>query len=116
MQQIASIVQSVNSARSYWRPETQSAIGATSTEQSPFIDVELAITGRHSVASWDAVVVVARCAHPGRRFLLRTGPSDLSLKPNDRIRVIDAHVTVPEDLAEPGVGTLGAPSEVFVVT
>jgi hypothetical protein len=81
----------------YWKPETQAAIGAALMEPSAFMDVELAIAGRHGAASWDGVVGASRSAAPGRKLLLRTGHTELSLKPNDRVRVIDAHVTVPDD-------------------
>jgi len=99
----------------YWRSHTQSRLGAAQTEQSAFMDIELAITGRHGAASWDGSVVVSRVTTPGRRLLLRTAQADLSLRPSDRVRVVDAHVAIPDDATEPGIATLGARSEVFVV-
>jgi hypothetical protein len=34
---------------------------------------------------------------------------------DDRVRILDAHLTVPENEADPGVATLGAFSEVFLI-
>jgi hypothetical protein len=99
----------------YWRSDIQSMLGAAKTEHPAFMDIELSVTGRHGAASWDGTVVVSRLTTPGRRFLLRTAQADLSLRPNDHVRVIDAHVTIPDDATEPGIATLGARSEMFVV-
>jgi hypothetical protein len=99
----------------YWTPETQRAIAAPLMKEPSFADIELAITGRHGPTSWDCVVVASSLAKVGRRVVLRTAPPGLSLKPNDRVRVIDAHMSIPVDEIEPGIATLGALSEVFIV-
>jgi hypothetical protein len=99
----------------YWKPDTQRAIGATLTDASPFIDVELVVRGRHGPASWDCSVTTSRLGRAGEAILLRTRSSDPDLRRDSRVRVLDAHTSPPTQDGEPSIVTLGASSEMFVV-
>jgi hypothetical protein len=99
----------------YWKPDTQRAMGGTLPDASTFIDVELAVSGRHGPASWDCSVVSSRLNRTGERVLLRTRPSDPDFGRDSRVRVLDAHTSLPNQDGDPSIVTLGASSEVFVV-
>jgi hypothetical protein len=98
----------------YWTPETQRRI-AHEVEVRPFGDAEVRITGRHGPSSWDARVEALRDFDPGKVAVIRAS-GGLELRPGDRIRVLDAAVTVDdEDDSQPVVITLGAQSEIYAV-
>lgn len=99
----------------YWTTETQRVLGEQAPNQR-FADFELIIIGRHGPSSWDAVVELSRGLPAGKRVLLRTN-GDIQFCDNDRIRLLDAAVTVSEaDNTQPVVITLGILSEVFAVS
>jgi hypothetical protein len=80
-----------------------------------FGDLEVTVTGRHGPASWDAVAEVSGWLPRGKSVVLRTS-DDLSLHRNQRLRIVDAGITVDEDEAQPAVVTLGALTEIYSVT
>jgi hypothetical protein len=80
-----------------------------------FADIEVTITGRHGPSSWDAQVELSRDAPAGKLALVRT-VGDVELRIGDRVRVLDAAVTVDgEDEAQPVVITLGTLSEAYTL-
>jgi len=86
-----------------------------STDQSSINDVELVVASRHGSSSWDGLLKVGSTNVGDRRVLLRWGGPGPDLAVGDRIRVLDAYLTIPEASAEPVVANLGAQSEVFFV-
>src|SRR5262249_11186319 len=89
----------------YWTPETQRRMAQESGERR-LEDVQVTITGRHGPSSWDARVELSRDVPAGNPAVIRTN-GDLELRPGDRLRVLDAAVTVDEeDHAQPAVITL----------
>ena len=50
----------------------------------------------------------------GKAVVLRTS-DDLSLKRSPRLRIVDAGITVDEDVAQPAVVTVGVLTEVYSV-
>lgn len=98
----------------YWTPETQRRM-AQEREDRRFGDVEVTIIGRHGPSSWDARVVVSRDLEPGKVAVIRAS-SDLELCDGNRLRILDAAVTVDdEDDTQPAVVTLGKLSEIYAV-
>jgi hypothetical protein len=79
-----------------------------------FGDLEVTVTGRHGPASWDAVAEVSGWLPHGKSVVLRTG-DDLSLQRNQRLRIVDAGITVDEDKAQPAVVTVGVLTEIYTV-
>jgi hypothetical protein len=99
----------------YWTAAAQRKIAEGSVGPSQFTDMELSITGRHGPTSWDGIVGVSRVCGDGRHVVLRTESSGPNLKRDDHVRILDAHVVVPEEETEPAVATLTALSELFLV-
>lgn len=98
----------------YWTPETQCRMSKEG-EDRRFGDVAVTITGRHGPSSWDARVEVSRDLDPGKVAVIRAS-GDLELRAGDRLRFLDAAVTVDEeDHSQPAVITLGALSEAYAV-
>jgi hypothetical protein len=79
-----------------------------------FGDLEVTVTGRHGPASWDAVAEVSGWLPHGKSVVLRTS-DDLSLQRNQRLRILDAGITVDDDEAQPAVVTVGALTETYSV-
>lgn len=79
-----------------------------------FGDLEVTVTGRHGPSSWDAVAGVSEWLPQGKSVVLRTN-DDLPLQHNQRLRIIDAGITVDDDEGQPAVVTVGALSEVYSV-
>ena len=79
-----------------------------------FGDLEVTVTGRHGPASWDAVEEVSGWLPHGKSVVLRTS-DDLSLQRNQRLRIVDAGITVDEDEAQPAVVTVGVLTEIYSV-
>ncbi len=98
----------------YWTVEAQRRL-AEGVGDRRFADIEVMITERHGPSSWDAQVVVSGNAPAGKLAVLRTR-GDVEFRIGDRIRVIDAAVTVDgEDMAQPVVITLGVLTETYAV-
>ena len=91
-------------------------LGAQGQQQSDrrFGDLEVTVIGRHGPASWDAVADVSGWLPRGKALVLRTG-DELSLERRQRLRIIDAGITVDEDEAQPAVVTVGVLTEVYSV-
>jgi hypothetical protein len=99
----------------YWdvAMQRQLAVGQVDLR---FGDFQLMIKGRHGPASWDAFVEIARDVAAGAFAILRT-KGDREFQPGDRVRVLDAAITINADQAdEPVVITLGTLSETYAVT
>ena len=79
-----------------------------------FGDLEVTVIGRHGPASWDAVAERSGWLPPGKAVLLRTS-DDLSLQRSQRLRIVDAGITLDEDAAQPAVATVGVLTEVYSV-
>lgn len=79
-----------------------------------FGDLEVTVTGRHGPASWDAVAEVSGWLPHGKSIVLRTS-DDFSLQPSQRLRIVDAGITVDEDEAQPAVVTISALTEIYSV-
>ena len=79
-----------------------------------FGDLEVTVIGRHGPASWDAVADVSGWLPRGKAVVLRTS-DELSLQRSQRLRVIDAGITVDEDEAQPAVATVGVLTEIYSV-
>ena len=73
-------------------------LGAQGQQQSDrrFGDLEVTVIGRHGPASWDAVADVSGWLPRGKALVLRTG-DELSLQRRQRLRIIDAGITVDDD-------------------
>ena len=99
----------------YWNPATQQRLAGERGERSPFGDMELVTTGRHAPTSWDGVMADSRGDANCGRMVLRTDSSVPQFAEDDHVRLLDVHVTIPEDAAESLVATLTALSEVFLV-
>ena len=98
----------------YWTAETQLRMVQVG-EDRRFGDVEVTVTGRHGPSSWDARVELSRDVPAGMPAVIRTS-GDLELRPGDRIRVLDAAVTMDdEDQGQPVVITLSTLSEAYAV-
>lgn len=101
--------------KEYWQAVIQQRIGGEPTNVLKFTDVEMLITDRHGSMSWDGIVVAAtRCAS-GTRIVLRTTNPSLEFRAGDRLRVLDAHLAMPEYESDPSTATMGVFSEVFIV-
>ncbi len=99
----------------YWQPTTERRPSGTN-EETPFMDLEISLVGRHGPSSWDAVEVVSRGPDAGKRVLLRVASTAADLRTGDRVRVLDAHVsTDPDDESQPAVVTMTSLSEIFLV-
>jgi len=80
-----------------------------------YTDVQLTITGRHGPSSWDGSIEIARDVTPGKTALLRT-KGDRQFRAGDRLRVLDAAITINvEDDEQPVVIILGTMSETYAV-
>lgn len=89
------------------------------TEASPFGDLEITLSTQHGPRSWDASANSCRGIAPGQQLLLRC--TDLLIKPHpgDHLRVLNAHVSIPEeDFGDDGptlpILTVGSQTEVFL--
>jgi hypothetical protein len=83
--------------------------------QPVFSDVELKIGRQHGATSWGATVVLSSATRAGKPALLRL-PHPVELRPDTRIRVLDAAVAVdPESDDQPAIVTLGIFSEMFAI-
>lgn len=98
----------------YWLAIKQGRMGEIG--DSVFADVELTVKERRGPSSWDGFVTAAIGRASGTRILLRMAQSGVPrFGPDDHLRVLDAHVLIPQDEAEPSVVTLGLFSETFLV-
>jgi hypothetical protein len=79
-----------------------------------FGDLEVTVIGRHGPASWDAVADRSGWLPRGKAVVLRTS-DDLSFQRSQRLRIVDAGITVDEDGAQPAVVTVGVLTEVYSV-
>jgi len=79
-----------------------------------FGDLEVTVIGRHGPASWDAVSEVSGWLPPGKAVVLRTS-DDMSLQRSQRLRIVDAGITVDDDEAQPAVVTVGVLTEIYSV-
>lgn len=79
-----------------------------------FGDLEVTVIGRHGPASWDAVTDRSGWLPRGKAVVLRTS-DDVSLRRSQRLRIVDAGITVDEDGAQPAVVTVGVLTEVYSV-
>ena len=102
----------------YWTAETQRSFGsARRTDDTPFRDFELTITGRHGPSSWDAILEVSRDVATGRRVVVRAARDGLAVRSGQRIRILDAHVApVRDDDAHPVVATMVSLSEAYIAS
>jgi PD-(D/E)XK nuclease superfamily len=83
---------------------------------SPFGDIEITITRRHGSTSWDATAGTPPNLRPG---LLRSANPSFQLRPGQRIRVLNAHITTPQPAnvdgpEQPSVVTVGETAEMFL--
>jgi hypothetical protein len=83
---------------------------------SPFGDIEITITQRHGSTSWDATVGRPPDLQP---VLLRTANPSFQLRPGQRLRVLNAHMTKPQQQDPggellPSVITTGDATEMFL--
>lgn len=90
--------------------------------EGSFGDVELMISGRHGPSSWDAFTYTGSDATVGVPVLLRIRELPFDLRPQQRVRVLDAYKPAgnsmgmgDEDRDEVAVVTMGARSELFLV-
>jgi hypothetical protein len=89
-----------------------------------FGDVQIKLTGQHGPSSWDGVIESGPKLGGDVAMLLRTGHDHpLSLHPNQRLRLLRVHISMPdgEIAGEPrtestAVVSMGAASEAFVLT
>lgn len=96
----------------YWDVQLETH-GQQQTDRR-FGDLEVTVTGRHGPASWDAVAEVSGWLPHGKSVVLRTS-GDLSLQRHQRLRIVDAGITVDEDEAQPAAVTVGVLSEIYSV-
>jgi len=96
----------------YWNGHL-GLLGQQKTDRR-FGDLEVTVTGRHGPASWDAVANVSGWLPEGKSVVLRTS-DELLLQRNQRLRVVDAGITVDEDEAQPAVVTVGVLTEIYLV-
>ncbi|MEK7472352.1 MAG: PD-(D/E)XK nuclease family protein, partial [Patescibacteria group bacterium] len=99
--------------KEYWQADIQQRIGGESTNLLKYIDVEMVITDRHGPMSWDGVVVTATRCTSGTRIVLRATNPSVEFRAGDRLRVLDAHLAMPEHESDPSTVTMGVFSEVF---
>lgn len=98
----------------YWDAVVQWNLAANRADHL-FTDAELTVTARHGPSSWDAIIELSPNAAAGRPAVLRT-KGHHEFQPGDRLRVLDAAVTLDaEDHEQPVVITLGALSEAYAV-
>jgi hypothetical protein len=98
----------------YWTAGVQlRLVEQTSSSDRRIADIEVTITGRHGPASWDAVVELPTVVRAGKLALLRTS-GNIEFRSGDRVRVLDATVTVgsAEQLL---LITLNTLSETYIV-
>jgi hypothetical protein len=78
-----------------------------------FFDIEVTVSGRHGLSSWDVQVAPSQLGPAAGHGVLRTG-GDIEFCPGDRLRVLDAAVAVDDESeGQPAVITLGTLSEVY---
>jgi hypothetical protein len=100
----------------YWMPETQRRLKAAYHGQD-FVDIEVTITGRHGFSSWDGVVATSRHLLTGKDVVIRDSQRSLEFRVGDRIRLINAQITVnPEKETGTVVATIGVFSEAYIVS
>ena len=98
----------------YWTADTQRRM-VQEGEDCRFGDIEVTVRGRHGPSSWDARVELSRDFPGGQPVVIRTS-GDLKFRPGDRLRVLDAALTIDdEDKEQPAVITLGTLSEAYAV-
>ena len=98
----------------YWLAHTQREIAMQISDRR-FTDLELTIAARHGPSSWDAVVDLSRDVPPGKPAVLRMA-WNIELRSGDRLRVLDAAITVDaDDEEQPAVITLGVLSETYMI-
>ncbi|RJX20734.1 MAG: hypothetical protein C4575_05770 [Desulforudis sp.] len=99
----------------YWTAKTQRMINEPHVD-ARFGDIELTVTGRHGPSSWDARVQLSSNIQDGKSAVLRT-KEGVDFQVGARLRVLGAAIVLDaEDRQQPAVITLGAASEVYVVT
>lgn len=96
----------------YWKVHLI-AHGQQQTDRR-FGDLEVTVTGRHGPASWDAAADVSGWLPQGKAVVLRTS-NDLALQRSQRLRIVDAGITVDEDETQPAVVTVGVLTEIYLV-
>jgi hypothetical protein len=99
----------------YWNWLTSSEYTQVDPK-SPFGDIEITIARRHGSTSWDATAGTGPDLQP---VLLRTANLSFALRPGQRIRVLNAHMTKPQRQDPdgellPSVVTTGDASEMFL--
>lgn len=97
----------------YWRPDVHQKLLETKGE-TQFFDLELMVVGRHGPASWDSIVSSGIPQLVGKKVVLRAPPDSPEYMPKVRLRILDAHVAMPEADGAPAIVTLGTFSESFL--
>lgn len=76
-------------------------------------DVEIHIERRQGPMSWIATAEASNMITREQQVVLLTRAEDPILRPGDRLRIIDAVITVSEDEPASAIITMSGPSEVF---
>ena len=106
----------------YWPWLARHGLGGESGSTS-FGDLQIRLGAQHGPRSWDGVVESGPGLEGGGSVLLRTADLWVDLHPDQRLRVLNVHINVPDEKPGEGhwgdpavVATMGTRSEVFLVT
>ena len=103
--------------REYWHSHARQR--TSESVKNRFGDVQISLTGQHGPSSWDGVIESGPDLKVGRPILLRTTNLQFELKPGQQIRLLNVHISVPEEPIEKRqltyVATMGENSEAFLL-
>lgn len=104
----------------YWQWHARQG-GNRESSKGQFADLQIKLTGRHGPSSWDGVVESPADVKACGLLLLRTANLRFELHPGQRLRLLNVHISMPdeqsmEDKRPPVVATMGASTEVFLLS
>jgi hypothetical protein len=106
----------------YWPWHARHGLGSESA-RTGFGDVQIKVAAQHGPSSWDGAVESGPGLKVGGSILLRTADLRVDLHPGQRLRLLNVHMNVPDEEPVEGrrpdpavVATMGASSEVFLIT
>ncbi len=86
-----------------------------------YTDIQIKLSSRHGPSSWNGEVEYGPAMEAGTAILLRTENLALDLPRGQRLRLLNVHVSVPNEETEPKnghhlvVATMGSWSEIFLL-
>ncbi len=87
-----------------------------------YIDIQIKLSSQHGPSSWDGAVEYGPAMQVGEAILLRTENLAFDLHPGQRLRLLNVHVSMPNEEADAKnrhrliVATMGSRSEMFLLS